>query len=139
MHGIGRLALLLAACGLSLAVAAAAPGADTSFWRAETFEDFDAGTAEGTSILEDGQIVLSYEFDEIAFPDAQYVWAAAEHGGDLYAVAGTPGRLYRVRGSDAALLFEADTADLTALAVTPAGRVFVGSTDGYVYAFGLKR
>lgn len=130
MQCIGRLVLPLAVCGLTLALAAAAPAADTSFWRSETFQDFDAGEPSGTSILEDGRVVLSYEFDEIAIPDAQYVWAAAGHGGDLYAVAGTPGRLYRIRGSDVELLFQTDTADLTALVVTPAGRVFVGTAPG---------
>jgi hypothetical protein len=130
MLKIGRPALVPVACGLLLALAAAAPAADTSFWRSETFEDFDAGEPSGTSILEDGRVILSYSFDEISMPDAQYVWSAAEHGGDLYAVAGTPGRLYRVRGSDVELLYEVDTADLTALAVGPGGRVFVGTAPG---------
>jgi hypothetical protein len=130
MLSTGRLSFLLVACGLTLALAAAVHAADTSFWRLETFEDFDAGEPQGTSILEDGSIALSYEFQEIPIPDAQYVWAAAEHGGDLYAVAGTPGRLYRVRGGEVELLSEAGTADLTSLVVTPAGRIFVGTAPG---------
>jgi hypothetical protein len=130
MQGIGRLALPFAACALTLAFAVAAPAADTSFWRSETFEDFEAGEPSGTSILHDGTVVLSYDLEEVSIPDAQYVWAAEEHGGDLYAVAGTPGRLYRVRGGDVELLWGLDTPDLTALAVGPTGRVFVGTAPG---------
>jgi outer membrane protein assembly factor BamB len=130
MQGFGRLALPFAACALTLALAAAAPAADTSFWRSETFEDFEAGEPSGTSILQDGRVVLSYDFEEVSLPEAQYVWAAAEHGGDVYAVAGTPGRLYRIRGDDVELLWEVDTPDLTALAVDPSGRVFVGTAPG---------
>jgi hypothetical protein len=128
MLSAGKLSFLLATSWLTLAVTAAA--SDTSFWRTESFEDFDAGEPDGTSILEDGSVVLSYEFQESPIPDAQYVWAAAEHAGDLYAVAGTPGRLYRIRGGAVELLSEAGTADLTSLAVTPEGRVFVGTAPG---------
>lgn len=130
MLRIGTPALRLAAVALTLAAAIAARAVSTSFWRAETFEDFDAGTPRGTSILEDGSVVLSHRSEEIAVPDAQYVWAAAEHGDDVYAVAGTPGRLYRLRGGKSEVLLETDTADFPALVVTPDGRVFVGTAPG---------
>jgi len=130
MLRIGTPGVRLAAVALTLAVAIAARAVSTSFWRAETFEDFDAGTPRGTSILEDGRIVLSYESEEIRVPDAQYVWAAALYDGDVYAVAGTPGRLYRLRGGKSEILAESETADFHALVVTPDGRVFVGTAPG---------
>lgn len=130
MQGTGRPALSFSAWAVTIALAAVAPAADTSFWRCETFDDFETGEPAGTSILQDGRVVLSYDLEEVSIPDAQYVWAAVEHGGDVYAVAGTPGRLYRVRGSDVELLWEVDTPDLTALAVDLSGRVFVGTAPG---------
>ncbi len=110
----------------------------TSFWITDSFGALDAGRPDGTSILDDGSVVLGPSLDRLGIPDAQYVWAAARGPrGDVYAVAGTPGRLYRLSGSEPELLFEDATADFPALAVSPAGDVFIGTAPGgVVYRIG---
>ena len=49
----------------------------TSFWTTDSFGALDAGRPDGTSILDDGSVVLGPPLDRHGIPDAQYVWAAA--------------------------------------------------------------
>lgn len=120
---IGSIALFLAA--------APAAAVSTSFWRVDSFEGFAAGDASGVSILEEGALVLSPDFERTDVPDAGYVWSAVPGPrGAAYLVAGTPGRLYELEGGELTLLFEATTADLPAVAVGHGGDVFVGTAPG---------
>lgn len=110
-----------------------ATAVSTSFWTTDSFGALDAGRPDGTSVLDDGSVVIGPPLDRTAVLDAQYVWAAATGpGGDVYAVAGTPGRLYRLRDGGAEVLAEEETADFPALAVSPAGDIFVGTAPGGV-------
>jgi hypothetical protein len=120
---IASIALLLAA--------APAAAVSTSFWRVDSFEGFAAGDASGISILEEGALVLSPDFERTVVPDAGYVWSVVPGPrGAAYLVAGTPGRLYELEGGELTLLFEAATADLPAIAVGYGGDVFVGTAPG---------
>jgi hypothetical protein len=110
-----------------------AVAASTSFWTTDSFEALDAGRPDGTSIRDDGSVVLGPPFDRHEIPGAQYVWMAERGpGGEIYAVAGTPGRLFRWSGREPELILEDATADFPALAVSPAGDVFVGTAPGGV-------
>lgn len=105
----------------------------TSFWLTDSFQSLDAGRPYGTSVVDDGSVVLGPPMDEIGVPDAQYAWAAARGSdGHVYVATGTPGRLYRLGDREPELLLEDATADFPALAVSPDGDVYVASAPGGV-------
>jgi len=75
--------------------------------------------------------VLSSEFEPVDADGAQYVWAGeAVEGGDIVVVAGTPGRVLLLGDGDAVELLSMETSDLTAMAVSSSGDIFVGTAPG---------
>jgi hypothetical protein len=125
------LALAAWAAGVLALAGTNAVAVTTSFWRSDTFDDFDAGTPRGTSIFHDGRVTLAPEFDRTTVDGPQYVWRAVPgKGGELYVTSGTPGRLYRISGGKVSLIYERETEDLPAIAVSPGGDVFVGTAPG---------
>lgn len=127
-------AVLLVGAVAAAVVFASAPGAlavSTSFWRTDTFATAEGGRLDGTSILHDGRVVLSSEFEVVDSGEAQYVWAGESvRGGAVVVVAGTPGRVLRLGDGDPVELLSLETADLTAMAVSRSGNVFVGTAPG---------
>ncbi|MEA3409589.1 MAG: hypothetical protein U9Q95_04500, partial [Candidatus Eisenbacteria bacterium] len=129
-------------CGVLLAVVfvsaatlcAPAPdalAASASFWKTDSFAAAEEGRLDGVSILRDGRIVLSHELERLDIPEAQYVWAGEGTGGGVVvAIVGTPGEVLRLGGGDPVTLLSLETADLPAMAVSPAGDIFVGTAPG---------
>ena len=121
----------LAAAFCSLLLAASAPATETSFWKVDAFEEFKAGSLQGTSVLEDGTVVISPPIEMIDVPDAQYVWRAGFRGGDeLIYAAGTPGFVCEQVGGECRELMASDTSDFPAFAVSQSGDIYVGSSPG---------
>jgi hypothetical protein len=130
--GRTRAALLAALAAAALtACPATTQAVSTSFWRTDTFDAAEAGHLDGTGILHDGRVVLSAEFERMDAEGAQYVWAAEDVGGGrVAAVVGTPGRLLLFGGGETVELFGMDTSDLTTMAVSPSGVIYVGTAPG---------
>ncbi|MBD3349753.1 MAG: hypothetical protein GF400_11245 [Candidatus Eisenbacteria bacterium] len=125
MRATGTIVLLLSLCP------SAALSVSTDFWTVDSFRSMATGRPDGASVTHDGTIVCAPTFERSVVEGLDYVWAASlADGGPVYAVCGTPGRLVRLEGEDAAVLAEDESADFPALAVSPAGDVYVGSAPG---------
>ena len=108
-------------------------GVSTSFWEIDSFEDWSAGSPSGVTVTNDGSLTLGPALETLSLDEAQYIWSAREGSdGRVYAVAGTPGRLYAFDGGDPTVLAEDESADYPALAVSPEGEVYVGTAPGGV-------
>jgi outer membrane protein assembly factor BamB len=125
--------LVAVAC---LAVPAAARAAQPQFWQLEGARDFLDGETEGLSVDSEGRVRLAPSTRVLQDPEAPYIWALArDHEGRLYVGTGNDGKVFRIEGGKASLLFDAPELEVHALAVGKDGRVYVGtSPDGKVYA-----
>jgi hypothetical protein len=127
-------AVLVAAAVLCATVISPSPDAgavSASFWRTDSFDAAEAGRLAGTSLLNDGRVVLAPEIIEVGAVDAQYAWTGhALPNGNVVVVVGTPGRVLLLADGRARELFSLDTGDVTAMAVSDAGEVFVGTAPG---------
>ncbi|HPD15609.1 MAG TPA: hypothetical protein PLE19_11690 [Planctomycetota bacterium] len=119
--------LVLAAVVAMLAAAAWAVPVER--WVQTTSSDFDAGDAQGVSVLTLGQLVLAPELKPLLKDPVPHVWAlAADPKGTLYAATGTEPRVLRISGGKAEPFFTSpEKTDLAILAVAVA-------PDGAVYA-----
>jgi hypothetical protein len=127
--------LVLGALGL---VAWTVPlrAAQPQFWRIEGARDFLDGDTEGLSVDSEGRVRLAPATRSVADTEAPYVWALARDGkGTLYAGTGNDGKVFKVEGGKATLLYDAPELEVHALTVGPDGKVYVGtSPEGKVYA-----
>ncbi|MCK4408968.1 MAG: hypothetical protein KAW67_02715, partial [Candidatus Eisenbacteria sp.] len=130
----GCAALLAAALASAATLCTPAPDAfavSTSFWKTDSFATAEGGRLDGVSVLRDGRVVLSRELERLDAPETQYVWAGEGVGGGVVvAVAGTPGRVFRLGDGDPVELLSLETADFCAMAVSAAGDIFVGTAPG---------
>jgi hypothetical protein len=121
--------VIVAAFVLS-ALAGTAAG-QASFWEVAGFGDLERGEFENVSLLPSGVLVLGPGLEDLGIPAADYAWSVAYGpNDDVYLTTGSPGRLVRVQGARAEVLYEDEVLDLPALAVAPDGRVFVGTAPG---------
>ena len=119
------LLLLIPACVLAVG---------TSFFRAETFEDFSMGDPENASIRSDGNVALSPPLSLKFESTEPYIWCVALGGkGDIYAGTGEEGNVYRIRSDGkSTMIFDPPEAEILCLAVDGSGRVYAGTGPGGV-------
>ena len=124
--------LLAVAC---LAAPAVARAAQPQFWQLEGARDFLDGETEGLSVDSEGRVRLAPATRVLQDPEAPYVWSLARQAdGRLYVGTGNDGKVYRVEGGKASLLFDAPELEVHALAIGKDGRLYVGTApDGKVY------
>jgi len=119
-------------------LAAAAPllAEHTRWWRQNSFEDFDKGTAKGVALRSDGKIFLAPRFAEFADAGLAYLLQIrADSKGNLYAAGGSNAKVLRIDpNGKTASVFESSELAAEALAADGAGNLYVGtSPDGKVY------
>jgi outer membrane protein assembly factor BamB len=126
-----RLALVLA-----VAAAPALEAAQPQFWRIEGARDFLDGDLQGLSVDSEGRVRLAPAARPLHDPEVPNLWCAAEDSrGTVYAGSGNDGKIFKIEGGKASLLFDAPELEAHAVAVGPDGRVYVGTgPDGKVYA-----
>jgi hypothetical protein len=108
----------------------------TRWWRQNSFEEFDKGTAKGVALRSDGKLILAPRFTEFADANLAYLLAIRpDSKGNLFAAGGSNAKVIRVDASGkATTAFESQELAAQALAVDAAGNLFVGtSPDGKVY------
>ena len=131
----GVRAMAMALAGILL-VAIPTLAERTRWWRQNSFEDLDKGTAKGVSIRSDGKIFLAPRFAEFADANLAYVLAMrADAKGNLYAAGGSNAKVLRLDASGKmTTVFESSELAAQTLALDSAGNLFVGtSPDGKVY------
>jgi hypothetical protein len=106
------------------------------FWRIEGARDFLDGDTEGLSVDSEGRVRLAPVTRALTDTEAPYVWAVARDAkGTLYAGTGNDGKVFKVEGGKAKLLYDASELEVHALATGPDGKLYVGtSPEGKVYA-----
>jgi outer membrane protein assembly factor BamB len=119
-----------------LAAPTAARAAQPQFWQLEGARDFLDGETEGLSVDSEGRVRLAPATRVLQDPEAPYVWSLARDSeGRLYVGTGNDGKVFRVEGGKASLLFDAPELEVHALAIGKDGRLYAGTApDGKVYA-----
>src|ERR1700686_686775 len=112
------LALLSA---LILSTFALAEGTRT--WEQSKFEELTKGTANGIALRREGGPAPAPAFKALATPPSTYIWSiASDPGGNIYAAAGSPARVYRITpDGQSATIFEPQELQVQALIVSTLG------------------
>jgi hypothetical protein len=122
------------AAAIFLALFAAAEGTHT--WEQHKYDEFEKGTAKGVAIRSEGALELAPSFKALITTPSTYIWAvAADAQGNVYAAAGSPGRVYRITPQgQASIIFQPQELEVQALLVDSKGVVYAAtSPDGKVY------
>jgi WD40 repeat protein len=111
-------------------------GAQPQFWRLEEARDFLDGATEGLSVDSEGRVRLAPATHQVHDFESPYVWSLVRDGkGVAYAGTGNDGKIFRIEGGKATLLYDASELEVHALAVGPDGRLYAAtSPDGKIYA-----
>jgi sugar lactone lactonase YvrE len=118
----------------ALSVFAFAEG--TRIWEQSKFEELAKGTAKGIALRSEGGLELAPAFKALATTPSTYIWSiASDPGGNIYAAAGSPARVYRITpDGQSTAIFEPQELQVQALVVDKKGIVYAATApDGKVY------
>jgi len=118
----------------ALSVFALADGTRT--WEQSKFEELTKGTAKGIALRSEGGLELAPAFKALATTPSTYIWSiASDTGGNIYAAAGSPARVYRITpDGESMAIFEPQELQVQALVVDKKGIVYAATApDGKVY------
>jgi hypothetical protein len=130
------LALLSALLLSTFALSAFALAEGTRTWEQSKFEELTKGTAKGIALRSEGGLELAPAFKALATTPSTYIWSiASDSGGNIYAAAGSPARVYRITpDGQSATIFEPQELQVQALVVDKNGIVYAATApDGKVY------
>ncbi len=125
-------ALVLSTCALS--PFALAEGTRT--WEQSKFDELIKGTPKGVALRSEGGLELAPVFKALATTPSTYIWSiASDSGGNIYAAAGSPARVYRITpDGQTATIFEPQELQVQALVADKNGIVYAATApDGKVY------
>src|SRR6266849_4247733 len=124
--------LVLSTCALS----AFALAEGTRTWEQSKFDELIKGTPKGVALRSEGGLELAPVFKALATTPSTYIWSiASDSGGNIYAAAGSPARVYRITpDGQSATSFEPQELQVQALVVDKKGIVYAATApDGKVY------
>ncbi len=130
------LALLSAITLFTFALSVCALAEGTRTWEQSKFEELAKGTAKGIALRSEGGLELAPAFKALATTPSTYIWSiASDPGGNIYAAAGSPARVYRITpDGQSATIFEPQELQVQALVVDKKGIVYAATApDGKVY------
>ena len=108
----------------------------TRTWEQNKYDEFEKGTAHGVAISSDGSLTLAPEFSSLFTSPSTYLWdVAADAGGNVYAAAGSPARVYKLTpDGKARIIFAPQELQVQALVADSSGVIYAAtSPDGKVY------
>ena len=108
----------------------------TRTWEQSKFEELIKGTAKGIALRSEGGLELAPAFKAIATTPSTYIWSiTSDSGGNIYAAAGSPARVYRITpDGQSTTIFEPQELQVQALVVDKKGIVYAATApDGKVY------
>src|SRR5580704_1531319 len=119
-----RSATCALACILLVTVPALAE--HTRWWRQDSYEDLDKGTAKGVALRSDGKLFLAPRFTEFADANLAYLLAMrADSKGNLYAAGGSNAKVLRLDASGKVTsIFDSSELAAQTLALDAAGNLF---------------
>src|SRR6202158_3611161 len=134
------LALLSALILFTFALSAFALAEGTRTWEQSKFEELTKGTAKGVALRSEGGLELAPAFKALATTPSTYIWSiASDPGGNIFAAAGSPARVYRITpDGQSTTIFEPQELQVQALVVDKNndknGIVYAATApDGKVY------
>src|SRR5712671_6657679 len=130
------LALLSAVILSTSALSVFALAEGTRTWEQSKFEELTKGTATGIALRSEGGLELAPAFKALATTPSTYIWSiASDSGGNIYAAAGSPARVYRITpDGESMAIFEPQELQVQALVVDKKGIVYAATApDGKVY------
>src|SRR2546430_708000 len=130
------LALLSAIILSTFALSLFALAEGTRTWEQSKFEELTKGTAKGIALRSEGGLELAPAFKARATTPSTYIWSiASDSGGNIYAAAGSPARVYRITpDGESMAIFEPQELQVQALVVDKKGIVYAATApDGKVY------
>ena len=133
------LAALSALTLSTLALSAFALAEGTRTWEQSKFDELNKGTAKGIALRSEGGLELAPAFKALATTPSTYIWSiASDSGGNIYAAAGSPARVYRITpDGQSTTIFEPQELQVQALVVDKndkSGIVYAATApDGKVY------
>jgi hypothetical protein len=132
-----RATAVVAVCTFA-ALPAVLQAASPVIWRLEGARVFLEGDLTALSVDALGRLRLGPSPRLVSDPAVPNAWSVARDAkGVLYLGTGNDGRVVKVEGTTASVLFDSDELEAHAVAVGPDGRVYAGtSPDGAVYAIG---
>lgn len=95
----------------------------------ETAKDFKAGELEGVAVDSQGFLKAGWDLGAVEVSGADNIWAAMEHGGDLWLATGSEGKLIRVQAGKASEVAKADAMAITSI-VRAFDKTIVGTMPG---------
>jgi sugar lactone lactonase YvrE len=108
----------------------------TRTWEQSKFDELTKGTATGVALRSEGGLELAPAFKALATTASTYIWSiASDSGGNVYAAAGAPARVYRITpDGKTAAIFEAQELQVQSLAIAKSGAIYAATApDGKVY------
>ena len=123
----------------TFALSAFALAEGTRTWEQSKFEELTKGTAKGIALRSEGGLELAPAFKSLATTPSTYIWSiASDSGGNIYAAAGSPARVYRITpDGQSTTIFEPQELQVQALVVDKndkSGIVYAATgPDGKVY------
>src|SRR6266478_977779 len=130
------LALLSAIILSTFALSLFALAEGTRTWEQSKFEELTKGTAKGIALRSEGGLELAPAFKALATTPSTYIWSiASDPGGNIYAAAGSPARVYRITpDGESMAIFEPQELQVQALVVDKKGIIYAATApDGKVY------
>src|SRR6266436_8961121 len=130
------LALLSAIILSTFALSLFALAEGTRTWEQSKFEELTKGTAKGIALRSEGGLELAPAFKALATTPSTYIWSiASDSGGNIYAAAGSPARVYRITpDGESRAIFEPQELQVQALVVDKKGIIYAATApDGKVY------
>jgi hypothetical protein len=118
------------------ALSAFALAEGTRTWEQSKFEELTKGTAKGIALRSEGGLELAPAFKALATTPSTYIWSiASDSGGNIYAAAGSPARVYCITpDGQSTTIFEPQELQVQALVVDKNGIVYAATApDGKVY------
>jgi sugar lactone lactonase YvrE len=122
-----------------LALSAFVVAEGTRTWEQSKFDELNKGTAKGIALRSEGGLELAPAFKALATTPSTYIWSiASDSGGNIYAAAGSPARVYRITpDGQSTTIFEPQELQVQALVVDKndkSGIVYAATApDGKVY------
>src|ERR1700730_12300874 len=120
----------------ALILSAFALAEGTRTWEQSKFEELTKGTANGIALRSEGGLELAPAFKALATTPSTYIWSiASDPGGNIYAAAGSPARVYRITpDGQSATIFEPQELQVHALVVDKKGIVYAATApDDKIY------
>lgn len=101
---------------------------NTKFFIHNSYEDFEKGSFDASSLFKDGYISPAPYYEEILNKNDIYIWSSVyDKNGNIYASTGENGKVYKITsGGEASEFFSSAGIGLNPMVMNDAGEIYIG-------------